>query len=197
MPVLLQHPGEFFEIVNEASMFQPASFIIGRAQDRGRMNGSHDVRRESGLNEFPALFGDAKFCTEQRLSSSGAKRNYHFRFDDGYLGFEPGTTGGNFLTVWFFMNAPFATRFPLEVFDNIRDVGLRTIDAGLGKRVVKKSARWTNERFAGEIFFVTRLLTDKQDGGASPTFAEHCLGAAFPKVTRFAIGGGVAQQGQT
>jgi len=157
------------------------------------MHRGHYVRRESGLNEFPTLFGDAKFRTEQRLSSSGAERNDHLRFDDGYLGFKPGTTGGNFLTVRFFMNAPFATRFPLEVFDNIRDVGLRTIDAGLGKRVVKKPAGWTNERFAREIFFVTRLLADKQDGGATTPFAEHCLSAAFPKVTRFAIGGGVAQ----
>jgi len=157
------------------------------------MHSGHYVRRESGLNEFPALFGDAKFCTEQRLSSSGAERNYHFRFDDGYLGFEPGTTGGNFLTVWFFMNAPFATRFPFEVFDNIRDVGLRTIDASLGKRVVKKPAGWTNERFAREIFFVAGLLADKQDGGATTPFAEDCLSAAFPKVTGFAIGCGVTQ----
>ncbi len=33
MPVLLQHPGEFFEIVNKATMFQATGFIIRRAKN--------------------------------------------------------------------------------------------------------------------------------------------------------------------
>ncbi len=31
--LLLQHPGEFFEIVDKATMFQAAGFIIRRAQN--------------------------------------------------------------------------------------------------------------------------------------------------------------------
>jgi hypothetical protein len=191
--VLLKNPRKFLKIINETAVFKPAGFIVRSAQDRGRMNGSHYVRREGRLNKFSALFGDAKFWAEQCLSSRGAERNYYFWFDDGDLGFKPGATSRDLLSIRFFMDTPFATRFPFEMFDNIRYVGLRTIDAGLGKRIIKQPAGWTNERFARQIFFVARLLADEQNDSAPAAFAKHGLRAAFPKVTRFAIGSGGAQ----
>jgi len=144
------------------------------------MNGSHYVRREGRFNKFSALFGDAKFWAEQCLSSRGAERNYYFWLDEGDLGFKPGTTSGDLLAIRFFMDTPFATRFPFEMFDNIRDVGLRTIDAGLGKCIIKQPAGWTNERFARQIFFVTWLLADEQNGGAPAAFTKDGLRTAFP-----------------
>jgi hypothetical protein len=44
---LLDYFGELFEVVDEEPHFEVSRFIVRRAQDRGRMDGSHDVRRQS------------------------------------------------------------------------------------------------------------------------------------------------------
>lgn len=141
------------------------------------MDGGHYVGRKSGFNELAALFSDAKLWTEQSLSCGGAKRDNHLRLDERDLGFEPGTASRNFRGVRFFVDAAFATRFPLEMFDDIGDVSLRTINAGFCERVVKQSAGGTDEGFALEILFVAWLLADKHDDGATASFAEDSLGA--------------------
>jgi len=43
---LLDYFGELFEVVDEESHFEVSCFIVRSAQDRGRMDGSHDVRRQ-------------------------------------------------------------------------------------------------------------------------------------------------------
>src|SRR4051812_37865904 len=131
------------------------------------MDRRHYVRGESGLDEFAALFGDAKFRPQQRLSSGGAESHDHFRFDYSDLSFEPWTAGPDLLPVRFFVNAAFATWFPFEMFDHIGDVSLPSIDSGLFERIVKQTAGWTNKRFALEVFFIARLFTDKHDDRAA------------------------------
>ena len=54
------------------------------------------------------------------------------------LSFKPGTTGGNLLSIRLFMNATFPARFPFEMFDNISDVGLFSINARFVERIVNK-----------------------------------------------------------
>ena len=85
----------------------------------------------------PRCLRDAKLWTEQCLGGSGAQGHDYFWFDDGNLRLEPGTASRNFLSVWFFMDASFAARLPLEMFDNICDVSLRAIDTGFVERVIK------------------------------------------------------------
>ena len=197
MSVLLKNPGEFFKVVDEATMFKASRFVIGSAEDGRGMDSGHYVRRKSGLNKLSALFSNAKFCAEQGLGRGGAQGHNHLGLDQRDLRLEPGTTSRNFLGVWFLVNAAFATRLPLKMFDNIRDVSLGTIDAGLLERSIKKSAGGTNERFAREIFFVARLFADKHHYRAAAAFAEDSLGAELPKVTSFATGGRGAQRRQS
>jgi hypothetical protein len=86
------------------------------------------------------------------------------------------------------MNAAFATRFPFEMFDNIGDVSLRTIETSFVERAIKQAAGGTNKRFAREIFFIAWLFADKQNCGTFASFAEDSLRSPFPKVASFAIG---------
>ena len=44
---LLDYFGELFQVVDEESQLEMSRFVIGSAKDRGRMDGSHDVRRQS------------------------------------------------------------------------------------------------------------------------------------------------------
>jgi hypothetical protein len=46
------------------------------------------------------------------------------------------------------------------VFDNIGDVGLRSIDSRLGKAAVEQLARRSDEGASGKVFGITRLLAD-------------------------------------
>ena len=77
---------------------------------------------------------------------------------------EPGTASRDFAGIGFLMNAAFSAGFPFEMFDNIGDVSLRTIDTGFVQRIVKKSAGGADKRFAREIFFVAWLFADENDG---------------------------------
>src|SRR4030095_16032312 len=125
------------------------------------MCGGHYMRSESGFSELSALFGHTKFCAEQGLSRGGAEGHNHFRFYYRDLSLEPGTACGNFLSVRFFVDAAFATRLPLKMFDNISDVSLRAINSSFDERLIKKPAGGTDERFSSEILFIARLLSDE------------------------------------
>ena len=94
------------------------------------------------------------------------------------------------------MNATFSARFPFEVLDHISDIRLRPIDAGFGQCIIKQTPGGADKRFARQIFFVAGLFTDKEDFGATGSFAKNCLCAALPKIAGFAIGRGVAKSRQ-
>ena len=74
----------------------------------------------------------------------------------------------------------------------VGDVNLAAIDAGFLQRAVEHLPGGSDERFAGEVFLVAGLLTDKHDAGPLRAFAEHGLGRIFPQWTGMAIGGQLA-----
>src|SRR6266542_4239548 len=158
------------------------------------MNGSHYVRSKSGFYKFSTSFGNAEFWAEQRLSCGGAEDYNYLWLNKRDLGFEPGTASRNFLSVRFFMDAAFAARLPLKMFDNISDVSLRAVDAGFFQGVIEQATGGTNEWMSGEIFFIAGLFADEHDYRAAAPFAEDGLRTAFPEVAGFAIGGGLAQR---
>ena len=64
------------------------------------------------------------------------------------------------------VDAPLAARLPLEVLHDVGDVDGGAIDAGLRERAVEQLAGRADERMAGEIFRVARLLADQHQLGA-------------------------------
>jgi hypothetical protein len=62
------------------------------------------------------------------------------------------------------VNAPRSARHPFEMFDNVGDVGPRTIDAGLGEVAVEQLSRRSDKRVTGKVVRTTR----KQCNGAPP-----------------------------
>src|SRR5258706_10145867 len=122
------------------------------------MDGGHDIRSESGCKEFSALFGYTKFWAEQGLSRGSAEGHNYFWFDYRDLRLEPGTAGGNFLSVRFFVDATFATRLPLKMFDNIRDVSLGAIDSSFDEGFIEESTGGDAGRVFVGGFFISRLL---------------------------------------
>ena len=161
------------------------------------MNSGHYVWSKRGLEELAALFGYAKLRAEQRLRRRRAEGHNHFGFDYSNFRLEPGTTRGNLQGVWLFVYAPFSARLPLEMFDNIRDVRLFAIDAGVFQCFIEQTAGWSNERLARQIFFIAGLFADKHHYRPASAFAEDGLRSAFPKIATFAISSRSAQRRQS
>ena len=157
------------------------------------MHSGHYVWTKRGFEELAALFGHPKLWTEQRLRSRRTEGHNHFRFDHRNFRLEPGTTRGDLQCVWLFVYAPFSARLPLEMFDDIRDVRLFAIDAGVFQRFIKQTTGWSNERLARQIFFIAGLFADKHHYRPASAFTEDGLRAAFPKIATFAISSSRAQ----
>jgi len=58
----------------------------------------------------------------------------------------------------------------------VRHVNLGPIYPGVFQGAVQHLSRWANERFAGDIFLVARLLAYQHQGRAFRPFAENRLG---------------------
>jgi hypothetical protein len=75
------------------------------------------------------------------------------------------------------MDAALAARHILEVFDRIRDIHQRTVNAGLGKSAIEDATGRSHERSALQIFLIAGLLADEHDGAGYGPLAEHRLHA--------------------
>ena len=160
------------------------------------MNSRHHERRESRWDERASMRRHLELRVDHRLRRCGAETDDHTRPHERNFGIEPRATRCNLGRVWFLVDPALAARLPLEMLDDVGDVGLFAIYPGVFERIVEKLAGRTNKRFAGQIFFVARLLADKQDGRASRAFAENGLRAAFPEVASLAISGSGFERGE-
>src|SRR5439155_21216166 len=73
------------------------------------------------------------------------------------------------------VDAPLAAGLPLEVLDRVRDVGLPAVNPRVGERAVEQLPRGPDERRAGEILLVARLLADEHHLGRDQPLAEDGL----------------------
>src|SRR5438045_1079853 len=94
------------------------------------------------------------------------------------------------------MEAAFAARFPLEVFDGVGDVDGRAIDVGGGEGFVEQAAGGADEGLAGEVFLVAGLFADEDEAGGGGAFAEDDVGGAAVEGAALAFGGGAGEGGE-
>src|SRR5947208_16307634 len=103
------------------------------------------------------------------------------------------TSRGNYFRVWFFVDAAFAARFPLEMLDDVSDISFLAINACFFKCFVEQFAGRTNKRLAFEVFIVAGLLADEENFSLASAGAKDGLRAALIKVAGLAIGRGFAK----
>ena len=101
---------------------------------------------------------------------------------------EPQVTGEHLVVVRPLVNATFAARRPLEVFDRVGQINAADGDARLVERFAKQTAGRADERLALPILDVARLLADEHDIGALVAGAEDRLRAAAPEIAALARG---------
>jgi hypothetical protein len=76
-----------------------------------------------------------------------------------YLLFKPWKTGGDFSSARFLMEPALTLRDPLEVFHDIRNVCLSSVDSGFSEGFFQDSAGRTHKRRSLQIFLMTGLLS--------------------------------------
>ena len=74
---------------------------------------------------------------------------------------DPPAAVTHFRPAWALVQAQLATRLVLEVLYRIREVCGGPVDAGSLQSTVEQRTGRTNERPAGQIFLVSRLLADQ------------------------------------
>ncbi len=91
------------------------------------------------------------------------------------------------------METPLAFGNPLEVLDDIGQVGAGAFDPDGGQRRIEHLPGWPDERSPGHVLAVSGLLTNQHHLGVRCPLAEDRLGARTPKVTRLTPAGRRAQ----
>jgi hypothetical protein len=66
------------------------------------------------------------------------------------------------------------------MFDNVGDVHLRAFNPRRNQRFIKDSACGSNEWMAGDVFLISRLLTNQHDSRVLRTLTEYGLSAFLP-----------------
>lgn len=133
------------------------------------------------------MLGDAKIATQQGLRRGGAEANNYFRMECGDFGVEPRPASRYFCCIWFFVDATFSSRFPLEVFDRVGDVNFLAVNACFRKRLIQEVAGGPDKRFAFQILLIARLFADKNNLRGRQAFAEHGLRGVSPEIAGLAI----------
>jgi len=149
------------------------------------MGRGHNVRREIGRNQFPAIPGHPEILAKQSLRRTGAKADENLRLHNFQLRIQPRTARFDFRMTWFLVNAPLAALrgLPLEVLHNIRDVYFGPIDPDLSQNFVQKPPRGADKRMSLPVFVNAGLLPHKHDQSLGRSFSEDCLSRTLPQIT--------------
>lgn|SRR5919109_1252320 len=146
------------------------------------MNRRRHRRQSVSFDDLAPVLRETELGAEQGPCSRRAEANDQLRLGDGDLLIEPRTACVDLPHRWFLVDATFPALLPSKVFDGVRDVDVRSIDACLLEGPIQDRTGRTDERLAREILSVAGLFADKHDVGDRIAFAEHRLCGTFPQV---------------
>src|SRR6266496_5423586 len=160
------------------------------------MDRGGDERREIRLYEGSTALHHAEGWTQKSLRRCRAQADENLWLDQSELRVEPGPAGPDLDRIGLLVDALLAARLPLEVLDDVGDVGLRPVDAGLLQAGVEESSRRTDERPPFDVFTVARLLPDQDHQRVPRSLAEDSLRAPLPEGTGAATPRRLPQPGE-
>ena len=136
-----------------------------------------------------AVAGDLEIPIDQRLGCWRAQRDDHSRLDDRQLGVEPGAAGTHLAGPRGAIDLSPALDRRGPVLDDVGEVELAAIEAGLLQRAVEHFAGGTNERPPDLVLGLARPLPDDHDRRVGIALAPHRLRGADVEVAAGAAGG--------
>jgi len=123
----------------------------------------HDERRQLRLHRHAAVLADPELTAEERLRGGRAEAHEHLGLQQREFGLEPRPAGGDLRSVRLLVDAPLPARLPLEVLDDVRDVGQLAVDPRLLECLVEQPAGGADERLASQVLLIAGLLADEHD----------------------------------
>ena len=135
---------------------------ISKAQNRRRMFGRKNPPWLD-IQNLPAHAGKHDRLTFQGTRGGDAEGDDKSGANDIQLAIEPPAAGLDFAPRRLLVQPELASLLMFEMFDRVCDVTRRSVKAGLGQRLIEHMPRWTDERFAGKVFFISGLFADKHD----------------------------------
>src|SRR5688572_27117056 len=130
------------------------------------------VGKAQGLG---AQFRDGYHASEQTARRGRAERHGNLRPYDRALLVEPPFAALDLVGVRLLVQSALAARRELEVLHGIGDEGLSARNAGIGERAIEQFSGRPDERPAGEVFLVARLLADQHRARTARALAWHRL----------------------
>ena len=141
--------------------------LILDAQKRRRMNGDDQFRSVFHGERLAAYFADGDDAADQAAGRGDAERDDSRGLDQAAFRVEPDLAALDLVAVGTFVQPALAAHLVLEMLDRIGDEGVFPGDAGVMQGLVENAAGRTDERLAGNVLFVARLLADQHEGGAA------------------------------
>jgi hypothetical protein len=126
------------------------------------MYGGDDPASQRVLDRFAVVLREPEGASENPLSRGCAQAYNDLGLYGLDLRLEPRPTRFDFRGTGLLMNAPLAALFELEMFDDVGDIDISSRNAGLFESAVQKLSGGPNEGVALQIFFIPRLLADKE-----------------------------------
>src|SRR4051794_31370667 len=175
--------GGDLEIAGERLALALAPLVVALAQDRRRMDGRDDDRREVRLKEATALLGHLERVAEQRLGRDRAHDDQRLGADHAQLRLEPWVTGADVARVGTLVDAALPAFLEPEVLDRVGEVDVRAVDAGALERLVELAPRRADERMALVVLAVAGRLADEHRARRLPALAEDRLRRVLVEIT--------------
>ena len=144
-------------------------------------------------DELAAVLRDLEVLADQRLRGRRAEADDHLRLHHRDLPLHPRPAGRDLPRRRLLVDPPAAAGLELEVLHGVRDVGLRAVDADLFEDFVEQLPGGADERLAGLVLAVARLLADEDDAGVPRAFPEDRLRRVLVEVAALAELGGRGQ----
>ena len=146
--------------------------------------------------KIPRCFVTRKLGPRSAWAAVAPEAHEDLRLDQAQLRIQPRPAGGDLLEIRLLVDPALASRLPVEVFHDVRDVHLVAVDAGLVQRPVEQLAGRADERPPLDVLPIARLFADEYDLRLGGALAEDRLGCPLPEVATAAGTRGVPKGSQ-
>ena len=144
------------------------------------MHGDRHARTPCGREELSTIAHDAHLGSQKCRDRGGAQRHDRGGPHERQLLIEPHAARQNLFPAGPLVDAAFAARLPLEMFDGVRQIHLRRIAAGFDDDLAQEASGGPDKRLSLDIFDIARLLAHQHHVSCSGTRSKHRLRRVFP-----------------
>jgi len=163
------------EVLHETLHLLAPLILSGSTEDCGWMNGGGGKLGAVELDELAVVTHDTVTRTKERPGGSGTHRHQHLRLDSFDLCIEPRQACAHLARGRSTVQTTPASRLPLEMLHDIRDVRIPAIDASLRERAVHQLAGRADERPAVKVLVIAGNLAHHEQLRTRQSFAEDRL----------------------